>query len=136
MAVFDLSTKPSVAAAVEAHLPVSSRLEATMAQAGYVIGSGGIQVYPDGSVTIDADRDPTAAWTSFDPTIPTARETGEATMRQQVRSALTDLATIQAQAPTATTAQMQSAIGKMAGIQAAAIKVLIQCGVLGEEGNP
>ncbi len=135
MTVYALSNKPAVAAAVAARLPVAARLAATVAQAGYVIGLGGIQVYPDGSVTIDADRDPTAVWASFDPTTPTAQETGDATLQQQVRSALTDLATIQAQAPTATTAQVRSAIGRMAEIQVAAIKVLIQRGVLDKEGG-
>ena len=86
MPIYTLPAKPSVAASMRTHLLAPQRLESLVIRRGYVIGEGGIQVYADGSVTIDADRDPIADWEQFDPDAPTAAEAEERTKRNQSRT--------------------------------------------------
>lgn len=92
MPVYQLAAKPAIAAAMAAGLPVGDRLAATATAAGYVLGPGGIQVYRDGSVVIDADRDPSADWAAFDPvTMLTPAEVAAAQVRAEIDAALTQL---------------------------------------------
>lgn len=92
MPAYRLDAKPAIAAAVAAGLPVGDRLAATATAAGYVLGEGGIQVYRDGSVVIDVDRDPSGAWAAFDPaTMLTPAEVATAQVRAEIDAALTQL---------------------------------------------
>jgi len=92
MPIYTLSARQEVSDAVAAGLPVADRLIALAMTAGYVIGPGGVQVLTDGSVVIDADRDPTADWLSFNPAALTASETASANLRTQVIAYLETLA--------------------------------------------
>lgn len=94
MPVYHLPAKPEVAEAIAAGHDVVGRLIEVAEGAGYVIGEGGIQGYPDGSVTIDADRDPTADWLAWDPAVPSQQEQEDAAVRAAIRAARDDLALI------------------------------------------
>lgn len=92
MSVYHLIAKPAIAAGLAAGLPVGDRLAAVAIAAGYVLGEGGIQVYADGSVVIDTDRDPSADWEAFDPvTMLTPAEIAANQVRAEIDAALTQL---------------------------------------------
>jgi hypothetical protein len=93
MPTYTLPKKPSIATAVAAgRAPlVSDRIAALATTKGYTVGEGGIQVHGDGSVTIDADRDPKADWAAFDPVTLTPEEAQEQTFLGTVRQWITAL---------------------------------------------
>ena len=92
MTVYHLAAKPVISAAVAAGLPVSDRLEAVILGAGYVIGEGGIQIAPDGSVSVDLDHDPSAQWALFDPlTMLTPDEVAANQVRAEIEAVITQL---------------------------------------------
>jgi hypothetical protein len=94
MTTYTLAAKPAVETAVAEGRAVLilDRLAALAQQADYTIGPGGIQIHSDGSVTIDADRDPKADWAAFDPDAPTADEAQESSRLEQLRALETKLA--------------------------------------------
>ena len=69
MPTYTLPAKIAIREAIDAGhvMIVHERLTAVAIQSGYVLGPGGIAIHADGSVTIDADRDPAADWEAFDP---------------------------------------------------------------------
>lgn len=133
MPIFNLPAKQEVADAYRDGIDVTGRLIEVAEDAGYVIGDGSIQVYPDGSVVIDVDRDPTAAWNAWNPSIPSRSEVEEAALLKSIVDAVTELDQIGDTALGATgpvsaaqLVQMRSAIGRLARIQEGTIKVLVK----------
>ncbi len=111
MPVYHLPARPEVTAAIAAGIDIPGRLIEVAEAAGYVIGEGGLQVYPDGRVTIDADRDPTADWLAWDPTVPSQQEQQDAAVKAAIRAARADLALIVTrtnQAPNLTQAEIKA----------------------------
>src|SRR5690606_26740561 len=128
-----LPAKQEVANAIQSKVDVVGRLIEVAENAGYIIGEGGIQAYPDGSVTIDSDRDPTDDWLSWNPEIPTQQETDDAALWASIVEAVTELQQIGDVALGATGAvtpaqlvQMRTAIGRLARIQEGTIRTLVK----------
>lgn len=134
MPVYQLAAKPAIEAAVAAGLPVGDRLAAVATAAGYVLGAGGIQVYRDGSVVIDADRDPSADWAVFDPvTMLTPAEVAASQVRAEIDAALTQLDSDAQNLETLTTItlrQTQLGLARMNRTLAKLIRYLDQRGVI------
>lgn len=107
MPTFRLSAKPAIAAAIQAGgiIAVTERISTLVAGRGYVVGPNGMQVLADGSVTIEADRDPSADWAAFDPSVETATETADRTQREQAKALYAAV-----RAGTATNAQVQKLV--------------------------
>lgn len=104
---YRLPPKPALAAllADPATAPhVAGRVEAWLRARGYAVPNG-LTVLADGSVALDADRDPSPEWAAFDPAPPTAAEAAEKGERDLVAATLARLST-----GTATAAQTQRAV--------------------------
>lgn len=95
MPIYHLPAKSAIVEAIAAGtiMAVHERLTALAITGGYVVGEGGIAIHADGSVTIDADRDPTADWLAWDPETPTPVEQERATRQEQAVAALATLKT-------------------------------------------
>lgn len=93
MPIYQLPAKPAIVDAIAAGqiMAVHERLTALALAQGYVLGDAGIAIHADGSVSIDAGRDPSADWEAFDPTEQTADEVSRVELRRQVRQALSAL---------------------------------------------
>lgn len=150
MPTYHLSPKPEIAAGLQLGYPVGDRLAAVALAAGYVIGEGGIQVYRDGSVVIDCDRDPSADWATFDPlTMLTPDEVALNEVKQAVEDLLTTLAanetqlvagiaTLKGPTPPATIAALRTYVTAMAEMTLdhnrgldRLIRYLVRAGVIG-----
>jgi hypothetical protein len=134
MTVYRLPPKPVVASALASGVSVSSRLHDVAANAGYVVGPGGIQVFSDGSVDIDADRDLTADWLAWDPTVPTQAEQADAQLREAIRQAragLQQIVTIAEGPNNLAQAQIKTGFGRLAGTLDDLIGLLDRRGLIG-----
>lgn len=133
MPVYQLPAKQAVADAVAARLPVADRLIALWTGQGNIIGPGGVQVYPDGSVTIDTNNDPTAAWNAWNPTILSPQEQAAVALKQKVQSARNQLQMIedrtQPEDPNPTLGEVKQALRILSDILDDLIGVLLNRGV-------
>lgn len=106
MTIYHLPAKPEIAQGMQRGYPVSDRLHSIAEQAGYIIGPGGIQVYADGSVTIDTDHDPSPQWETFNPlTMLTPKENAAQSEHAQLQTIYPKL-----RAGTATSREVQGAL--------------------------
>lgn len=129
MATYRLPPDPELAAALARKVPVPDRLHAFLSGRGYVVGAGGAQAYPDGSITIDVDRDPSADAAAWDPTVPAPVETEDRDRQRQIRAALTQLdsdAALLLGTGNVTAATQRQILGRLCRIVAGLIRILIR----------
>jgi len=134
MPTYTLAAKPEISEMVRAGYgdAVVRRIVALATRHGYVV-TDGPAVTREGAVILDADRDPSADWAAFDPSLPTAEEEAARAQAEQVRLARTRLSQI-ATATTFTAAQRDAAIKDTARILNGVIGVLIDRALIERDG--